>query len=248
MNFTFGIVTSSDHKHDINLDNNQRLDIIVDSIEKLNIPNYEVIVVGKSNINRVHTTVIDFDENIKPGWITKKKNIITKNAKYDNIVYLHDYVYFEPNWYSGFIKFGENWDICMTVIKNTDNTRFRDWIIFELDETNYPRVLEFGQDLGEPNRKIAPYLPLYNKGDSTKTYISGMYWIAKKSIMEKYPLNEKYVWNTPEDIEWSQRVRRNCKYVMNPYSSIKMMKYKNSNWYSHHPYYMTEEYINKELI
>jgi hypothetical protein len=248
MNFTFGIVTSPAHAKDIKPNNIDRINIIINSIEQINIPNYEIIIIGNCNIDRNYTKQVDFDETIKPNWITRKKNLITELAQYENIVFLHDYIYFEENWYQGFLKFGEDWDICMNVIKNTDNTRFRDWIIFEIDETNYPRVLEFGQDLGEQNRKIAPYLPLYNEGDSTKTYISGAYWVAKKRTMEEYPLSELLTWGTPEDIEWSQRIRINCRYVMNPYSSVKLMKYKNSNWYSHDLYYMSQEYIEKDLV
>ncbi|MHA2055826.1 MAG: hypothetical protein ACW99F_19835, partial [Candidatus Hodarchaeales archaeon] len=76
MNFTFGIVTSG-------LDD--RVQIVIDSIEKLNIPEYEVIIVGNSNVQRDRTTIIPFNENERPAWITKKKNLITQHAKYENV-------------------------------------------------------------------------------------------------------------------------------------------------------------------
>ena len=78
MNFTFGIIT--DGKND------SYLNQVIDSIELLKIPEYEIIVVGNSKINRNKTFVIEFDESIKKSWITKKKNLITQNAKYSNIV------------------------------------------------------------------------------------------------------------------------------------------------------------------
>ena len=64
MQFTFGIITTN-NTHAVNL--------IIDSIEKQNIPEYEIIIVGIDNINRKNTKCIPFNENIYPGWITKKK-------------------------------------------------------------------------------------------------------------------------------------------------------------------------------
>jgi len=80
MNFTFGIVTTPSSC--------EYLQQIVDSIESENIPNYQIIIVGG---NKSHNDdilqIIPFDESIHPGWVSKKKNVITKHAKYENIVY-----------------------------------------------------------------------------------------------------------------------------------------------------------------
>ena len=85
MDFTFGIITSINSCNYIN-------DIII-SIENQNIPNYEIIIIGQINKDLVrnfkNTTIIEFNENIKQSWITKKKNIITELSKYENIVFLH---------------------------------------------------------------------------------------------------------------------------------------------------------------
>lgn len=93
------------------------------------------MVGGNNNFNNkvIH---IPFNENIKPMWITKKKNIITQEAKYENIVYLHDYIILKEDWYDGFIKFGNDFDVCMTKILNNDNTRFRDWCLWSMDNFN----------------------------------------------------------------------------------------------------------------
>lgn len=239
MDFTFGIITYKN--------NEKNIDYIIDSIEKQEMPKYEVVVVGQYNKNRKNTHTIDFDETIKDAWITRKKNLIVKEAQFDKIVFLHDYVFLEPNWYKGFLKFGDEWDICMSVIKNEDNTRFRDWVVFELDGTSNIPVYTFGAELGQPIRYIAPYLPTYDYTDTSKMYISGAYWVAKKKIMEKFPLNENLTWGKAEDIEWSQRVRDKCVYKMNTFSSVKLMKHKDNAWQSINKYHMSKEYINKEL-
>ena len=64
MKFTFGIITGNA---------GQQIHDIIDSIEKQEIPEYEIIIVGSSDIIRNHTTNIPFDESIKNAWITKKR-------------------------------------------------------------------------------------------------------------------------------------------------------------------------------
>lgn len=205
MNFSFGIITGGNNDYNINL--------IIDSIENQNIPNYEIIIVGDSKITRNNTINIFFDDNIKSKWITRKKNIITENAKYDNIVYMHDYVYLLDNWYDGFLKFGENFNFCMTKIENFDGTRFRDWTLWALD--------------AEPILNSRGFLIPYDITNLSKLmYFSGTYWVAKKDKMLKFPLNERLFWAEGEDVEWSSRVRIEYDFSMNTYSTVKLLKYK----------------------
>ena len=83
MDFTFGIITNGN--------NDFFLSKVIDSIIKEKIPNYEIIVVGNTKLLE-NIQVVNFDEKYKINWVTKKKNIITNLAKYENIVYLHDYI------------------------------------------------------------------------------------------------------------------------------------------------------------
>jgi hypothetical protein len=232
MNFTFGIITS------INTCN--YIKNIINSIEQQNIPNYEIIIVGTINKDLINdsknTIIVEFDENIRPGWITKKKNIIIELSKYENIVFLHDYILFEPKWYSSFIQFDKefnDWELSMCKIKNIDGNRAIDWMGLPND-TKYGNVL-------------LPYEYHNPKG----MYIPGNFWVAKKSVMEKYKLNENLLWGQAEDIEWSKRIlgglinstwlrgminmsmnididESNCtnKYYMNTYSSVIYLKNK----------------------
>lgn len=210
MDFTFGIITDGNY--------DPMVDKIISSIRDEKIPNYEIIIVGNSKITGDDIKVIPFDENIKWRWITRKKNIITENAKYENIVYLHDYVYLLPGWYDGWLKFGENFKACMNIILNEDGTRFRDWLLWDnpLDENNRYII--------NNSEHIIPY---HVTNLSRYMYFSGAYWVAKKEIMEKYPLDERLVWNEGEDVDWSKRYRSDNEFQMNIYSTVKTMKYKN---------------------
>ena len=219
MKFTFGIITADV----VSLQ-------VIDSIRKQNIPEYEIIVVGGSKPkwwgeenHYEGIKYIPFDES--SGKYTVKKNIITKNAKYENIVFTHDYVEFLDGWYEGFLKFGNDWDICMNVFHNLDGSRFRDWCSWD-----DPNICITGDNLKIKNDEIIGGLDQrivlvpYDYKKTNHMYISGTYWVAKKKIMLEEPLDETLDWGDGEDVEWSQRVRNKYKYVMNPHSTIKSLK------------------------
>ena len=200
MNFTFGIITGASVPHQI-----------LDSIINQNILEYEILIIGgKDDYEDYDVNYISFDESL--GKFTKKKNLITENAKFDNIVYMHDYYILDDNWYKGLLKFGDDWDLCMNIIENKDGTRFRDWCAW-----NDP---EFCFDT--ENQRIV--LPSYDYNKHKYMYISGGYWISKKYVMEEEPLNENLDWGESEDVEWSKRVLPKYVYMMNKYSKVKLLK------------------------
>lgn len=209
MKFTFGIITSG------NSDNT--LNACIDSINNLEIPEYEIIVVGNTKLNKLNTKIISFDESIKKSWITRKKNIITENAKYENIVYSHDYILFENDWHRGYLKYGDDFKVCMNRVLNADRSRFHDWLIWPLNEN-------FMDDIVLPKRHcLIPYDATHL---SKYMYISGSYWVAKKELMQEFPLNEELCWAEGEDTEWSFRVREKYNFSMNRHSTVKTLKYK----------------------
>jgi hypothetical protein len=217
MNFSFGIVT--------NLDNEEYLLNLINSILIQNIENFEIIIVGpvgqfdpKNKIAITDSfTLIDFDESEKEGWITKKKNLIVKYAKYENIVFLHDYLMLDKTWYSGYLKYGNSFDICLNPIINKDQSRFRDWCLsphnFKLIDKNLNTNSEF-------------LIPYEEDQLTDYMYISGAYWVSKKFVMIEYPLNENLAWGDGEDIEWSHRVRKTQKFKFNSNSAVFLQKQK----------------------
>jgi len=210
MNITFGIITDGN--------SDEILEKTLDSIFKLNIPFYEIIVIGntkieyKSNFKKIH-----FDENVKLGWITKKKNLITLNASYDFVVYMHDYYSFDVNWYVETINFGIDFDICMNRIENLDGTRYHDWCLWVDNNSILDPLIE--------KYRVA-LIPYRAKNVIKYMYIPGGYWIARKEFMRLNPLNEELCWGEGEDVEWSKRIRNNARYTINNNAIVKVLKFK----------------------
>jgi len=209
MKFTFGIITSEKNFKNTDFD---FLDLIIKSIKDQNIPEYEIIVVGGKHIEGENVKHIKFDETIKNMWITRKKNLITENAKYENIVYMHDYICLLDNWYKCFLEYGDDFFICMNKIVNVDDiSRVKDWCLWSDDVNNFLKS----------NRLVIPYdVENLNK----MMYIPGYYWVAKKSVMLENKLNEDLMWGQGEDVEWSLRVRNKYKFSINEKSMVKSLK------------------------
>jgi hypothetical protein len=189
--WTFGIITVYEDK--------ERLEEIFESIRRMNIPEYEILLVGggdSSSIIGPDIRKIDFDEKKNPMWITRKKNILVKKAKYENIVVMHDYHVFDIDWYKNFKTFGTDWEICecpQILMSGARNPM--DWSLW--DKPGHGRAWSLRYD---------------DWSQTQYMYISGAFFIVKRHVILEEPLDEKLIWNQEEDVEWSMRIRN--KYVM----------------------------------
>jgi len=211
MEFTFGIITGGG--------NELYITEIINSIYSLNIPKYEIIVVGSCNLQLPNLRVFNFDESIKSrAWISKKKNLITHHANFENIVYTHDYIKFDSNFYTGWLEYGDKFNACMNKIYQINGERFRDWLLW------LPGCAEIY--LPELKQTRGCLLPYTCTEFSKIMYFSGSYFVAKKKIMKEIPLNEDLCWGQGEDVEWSFRYRDKYVFDINPLSSVTLLKNK----------------------
>ncbi len=214
---TFGIITCGD------ISKNDYLIAQVNSILTMDIPLscVQIIIIGGEQCHFDHQVIehYPFNEQEKPMWITRKKNLITKYAKYDIIVYTHDYINFDQMWYQGLIKYideKQTWDILLNPIINIDGTRFRDWVI----DPHRPLLNEHGLIL-KPNLLLP-----YHVNIMELQYINGTYWVARKQVMVDNPLPEHLCWGDSEDIIWSRLLQLGNKYILacNTYSRVYINK------------------------
>jgi len=203
MDFTFGIITCAK--------TNGFIPQIIQSIEAQGIPNYEIIIVGTCNITSKACRVIPFDDI---PWFTRKKNIIFQEAIYENIVVFHDYIALEEGWYEGFLKYGNNFEVCVNPIKTLTGRRYRDYVLHNSFLHNTFR-----------ENALIPYSREVTPAISRLMYISGGYYIIKKSRALKIPLREQLHMNHGEDVFFSQDLADNNIVIRcNPYSFVKILK------------------------
>ncbi len=203
--------------------NDSRIETIVDSIEAQGIKpvDYEIIIVGGGiNIRkRECVSVIDFDESVRPAWITRKKNLGAQAAKFENLVIMHDYIALDEGWYDGFSNWmNADWSLAITPLYTTEGARWRDYTLFPLDLLHsYP---SFGE------RALLPYTYLPTHRVARHIYVSGAYYIVKRTLALNNPLNEELLWGQGEDLEWCRRLYNKEGTVIkcNPHSSARFVK------------------------
>ncbi|MBN2122167.1 hypothetical protein JW721_03860 [Candidatus Micrarchaeota archaeon] len=189
--WTFGILSNGKR--------NDEVDRIIEAIISQGIPKVQIIVCGKyENKNGYEIDYLPFSEKDRQGWITRKKNMVMENAKYENVVVVHDRVFPSRGWYAGMKKYGNYFDALSCVLVNEETgKREGDWI------ANIPM--------------IAGHLD-YSDWDE-KVRINGPLIVLKKSAWKKAPWNEHLFWNEAEDFELGERQNRAGVLLrFNPYS------------------------------
>lgn len=179
--------------------------------------NCEIILVGNVSVDKPNVKIIPFDESVKPkAWITRKKNLGAQEAKYENVVFLHDYIALNPtDWYSGWCEYGNNFEVAVNKILTMENFRHTDWVISPYD------LWEAAPDLKDTYNVLMPY---GTRGMNDVMYISGNYWVAKKDFMLSYPLDETLVWGDAEDVMWSKQIRKVIQFKCNVNSTVHIIK------------------------
>lgn len=201
--WTFGLVT-----------NGKRMDWveeIIRSIRSQKIPHYEIIICGTIP-PRVDKDIkhIPFSARDDRGWITRKKNIIAKNAKYENLCVIHDRLVFNQNWYKGMRKWGNCFDI-LSCVQTFENKRINDWEMHE----ELPG-LEFS------------FVSLMDYRDwDFQSCEGGQLHILKKTLANNVLWNETFYWGRPEDLRISNDLR-DAGHILrfNPESSLKALAYR----------------------
>jgi hypothetical protein len=171
---------------------NPDLQQVLDSIIALNIPEYEIIIVGGTPSKFWNTDKIKhipFDETIKSKWTTRKKNLAAQAAQNEVLVIMHDYMLFDINWWKEFELFGTHWDICVHEMLNYLGCRADGWRV-----GHYP---------GLPWACMVPWDMI----DLVQYMcIPGNYTVIKREWFLQHQFDETRTWGQAEDVEWSKRI------------------------------------------
>ncbi|MBS3132992.1 glycosyltransferase family 2 protein [Candidatus Woesearchaeota archaeon] len=179
--WTFGIITNGKRK--------EEMESLIASIRKQGIPNYEIIVCGTYwDRNEPFFRYIPFSEHDDRGWITRKKNIICENAKYENIMVVHDRLSLDDGWFEGMKRYGNNFEV-LSCVQLTDGAKMRaaDWVTSCCSKM--PGIIA---------------LLDYRDWDSW-IYPNGGLIMLKKSVWAQVKWDEALFWNDCEDVELGHR-------------------------------------------
>jgi len=222
--WTFGIITKGDR--------NDWMDEMIVAIRAQKIPEFEIIVCGTYfDRNEKDFKYIPFFDRDEKGWITKKKNLIAREAKYENLCILHDRIVLDKNWFTGIKKYGNAFDIlCNRQTLRGNGIRAGDWLTYGYGTLNSPYGISELR---------------YNDWDEY-VYMGGQVSILKKSIWEECPWNETLYWGE-EDVELSFRFR-DVGYLIrfNEFSSCSALAWRFGKLPS--KYYSSEGLLPKDML
>lgn len=178
---------------------------------------YEVLIVGprrelagfRSNPTVRIVPYWSFD--FLPGMIGHKKNIGASRATFDKLIICHDYIKFLGGFVAGVESFGDDFSILMTKVSFQDGRRARDWLAWDLPGVG-PGLL--------------PYDVL---SCSRYMYVSGTYFIAKRSFFLKNGFDPFLRWGEGEDVEWSVRVRKYIVFKLCTNAEVQYLREKSPN-------------------
>lgn len=193
--WSFGIISNGS---DTSIKNIQR---IINEIQELQIPSYEIIVCGPSSMQKkINNCILISDDDLveycRPP-ITIKKNRLIRSAKYENIALMHDRIFFSNNWYNNIANEtnGKFEFVCTKILDDdTKKMEILDWQSFHGSLSSFSD--SFGVKLSKDK---------WNED----VYIDGGLIIGKKFIMQNNLLNENLFWGEAEDLHYSKQLNLN---------------------------------------
>jgi hypothetical protein len=187
------------------------LNVIVKRILELNIPEKEILLCGRPDQEFLywdHVRIIGEDIPAPPVWITRKKNQLAKEAKYENLCILHDRVFLPLNFLKAIHRFGDYFpfatfqSIWFDNLLNISPGRYSDLGTFKSARSDistlfspllFTELEELGFRYGNALR------------NDVNNFLTGSLYIVKRHLWLNTPQNEQLFWAEFEDIEQAYR-------------------------------------------
>ncbi len=201
------------------------LNAVVKRILELDIPNKEILLCGRPGGNFAymeHVRIVGEDITAPPVQICKKKNRLALEAKYSNLVILHDRVFLPSHFGEMVRKFGPRYPLMTLQSMFFDNRlsmgprRYSDYgmAMSEISGGMTGLHRENGKAVA-----IAPaaFAEIERTGfcfaspmryNLDASYPTGSMYIVRKEVWNAYPLDESLLWVEFEDIEQGLRASK----------------------------------------
>ena len=205
------------------------LNAVVKRILEMKIPKKEIILCGRPGENFKYfdkVKIVGDDIPAPPILISKKKNRIVEEAKYNNLCILHDRVFLPRDFFEIIEIFGDYYSY--TTLQslyfddkyNLTPRRYSDYdTLYKGNLTGAIKELvpksNINENLSEFSKELFAELEnqsIYIKGNpinySMSDYPTGTMYIVKKDVWKLCPLNENLKWEEYEDVESGLRANR----------------------------------------
>ena len=199
--WTFGLIS-----------NGKRLDWLREAIASIHaqgIPDYEILVIGPRQqlpVEEARVRVIDFSEQDELGWISRKKNLLVREARHENLAILHDRIALDAGWHAGMQRYGNAfWLLGVPTRSVTNQQRNVDWVRYPGRRRVHERLTEI------------EFLD-YEDWDPD-AFLNGALLISKRTCWTSLGMDERLFWQQNEDL-WFARafVARGWLPRLNPFS------------------------------
>ena len=157
----------------------------IESIQKQNIPKYEILVCGIS-AGRHNVKLFPKPEWIQRMKLAKVRNYLCEQAKYNIIVLLDEKFLLKPDWYEN-IRNADNFDIAGCLMVDLNGNRRFDWA-----------------KCSRKNLKEEPSLLDYEEWHPD-AFVSGDFMILRRSVWEKIKFDEELIGEQGDDIDFCHR-------------------------------------------
>ena len=160
----------------------------IESIRLLRIPEFEILVGGEPppDLPEGVGAVLAIDA-ARNGRLGEMRNALTSVAKYSRLVIVDDDFIFHTDFYTGLLRFGDNWEALSVRILNPDGSRFWDWATVD-----GPRgQILLGYDETDPWH-----------------YVTGGLIILKSSVSERVKWNNNLGFYQAEDVNFSRSLQK----------------------------------------
>lgn len=194
------------------------LNVVVKRILELAIPEKEILLCGRPDKKFLYwdkVRIVGEDIPAPPVWITRKKNVLVKEARFENVCLLHDRVFLPLNFMSAIRQFGDYFpfagfqSLWFDDVLNLSPVRYSDYNCVEnisdmvaLKQSGQPSLFvpKLFTEIEKQNFKYANPIRY-----QCRNYLTGSLYIAKRRVWLQAPQNEDLYWAEFEDIEQGKK-------------------------------------------
>lgn len=191
-NWTIGI-PSNGKKNKIILDLMKSVFVSKENLKEKNGIDIKVefLLVGQKDSIFNDYKVRYFNQNIDSNLpaLGEKKNIIINNAKYENILLIHDRYKLDKSFFSGFEEWGYDFDYCSVNQFDSNGEQYDPILMLENFNRSNMQMFRLNGDFNHQN-----------------LYVNGGLIVVKKIIAQKVNFNSILFQNEAEDIDFARKL------------------------------------------